>query len=66
MQIGVEVSLGFWPLINTKNVKFIYIGKEKISQQSYNKVIALPSNYTLKEKDIKFIKSVKLSINFNK
>jgi perosamine synthetase len=74
MQIGIEVRSGFWPLINTKNVKSIYIGKDKISEQSYNKILVLPSNYTLKEKDIKFIKhklikiikSVKPSINFNK
>jgi dTDP-4-amino-4,6-dideoxygalactose transaminase len=74
MKIGVEIRSGFWPLINTQNIKSIYVGKEKVSQQSYNRIIVLPSNYGLKEKDIlfiknqliKIIKSVKPSINFNK
>ncbi len=74
MKLGIEVRSGFWPLINTKNIKSIYVGKEKISQQIYNRIIVLPSNYMLKEKDILFIrnqlikviKSVKPSINFDK
>ena len=74
MKLGIEVRSGFWPLINTKNIKSIYVGKEKISQQSYNRIIVLPSNYKLKGKDILFIrnqlikviKSVMPNINFDK
>lgn len=73
MQIGIEVRSGFWPLINTKHIKKIYVGDEKVSLKSYNKIIVLPSNYLLKKKDvlfirnqlIKIIKLVKPNINFN-
>ena len=74
MQVGIEVRSGFWPLINTKHIKSIFVGKEKVSERNYKKVIVLPSNYTLKKKDIlfirnqlvKIIKSVKPNINLNK
>ena len=61
-----------------KNKDFVIINKneidKKISNLYYNKSIVLPSNYTLREKDIlfirnqlvKIIKSIKPSINFNK
>jgi perosamine synthetase len=73
MQIGIEVRSGFWPLINTKNIKKIYVGTDKVSLKNYNKVIVLPSNFLLKKKDIlfirnqliKIIKLVKPSVNFN-
>ena len=74
MQVGIEVRSGFWPLINTRNIKSIFVGKEKVSERNYKKAIVLPSNYMLKKKNIlfirnqlvKIIKSVKPNINFNK
>jgi perosamine synthetase len=71
---GIEVRSGFWPLINTQHIKKLYVGNEKISLKSYNKIIVLPSNYLLKKKDIlfirnqltKIIKEVKPSFNLNR
>jgi perosamine synthetase len=57
MKSGIEVRSGFWPLINTKNVKTFYVGGERVSNKYYNKVIVLPSNYKLKSKDILFIRN---------
>lgn len=71
---GIEVRSGFWPLINTQHIKKLYVGDEKISLKSYNKIIVLPSNYLLKKKDIlfirnqltKIIKEFKPSFNLNR
>ena len=38
IQKGIEVRSGFWPLINTQNVKKVYVGNEKIGIKSYNKI----------------------------
>ena len=54
--MGIEVRSGFWPLINTKKIKSVYVGNTKISENCYNKLLVLPSNYLLKERDIFFIK----------
>ncbi len=62
IQKGIEVRSGFWPLINTQNVKKVYVGNEKISVKSYNKILVLPSNYLLKKKDILFIKNELIKI----
>ena len=56
IKMGIEVRSGFWPLINTKKIKSVYVGNTKISENCYNKLLVLPSNYLLKEKDIVFIK----------
>ena len=31
IQKGIEVRSGFWPLINTQNVKKVYVGNEKLA-----------------------------------
>jgi len=56
IKMGIEVRSGFWPLINTKNIRSVYVGNNKISENCYNKLLVLPSNYLLKERDIFFIK----------
>lgn len=56
IKMGIEVRSGFWPLINTKKIKSVYVGNTKISENCYNKLLVLPSNYLLKERDIFFIK----------
>ena len=53
---GIEIRSGFWPLINTKGVKSIYVGNEKVSEDAFKKIIVLPSNYKLTEKDILYIR----------
>ena len=59
---GIEVRSGFWPLINTKNIKKVYVGGERVSLKNYNKNIVLPSNYLLKEKDVIFIRDQLIKI----
>lgn len=54
---GIEVRSGFWPLINTRNIKKIYIYRKKISNEYYNKTLVLPSNYQLNKKDIEIIRN---------
>ena len=54
---GIEIRSGFWPLINVKGVKSSYVGNDKISIEAYRKTLVLPSNYTLKEKDILYIRN---------
>ena len=56
MKNGIEVRSGFWPLAKMKNFKSKYVGYKKISDDIFNKVIVLPSNIHLKEKDIRYIK----------
>ena len=53
---GIEIRSGFWPLINTKGIKSIYVGNEKVSEDAFKKIIVLPSNYKLTEKDILYIR----------
>ena len=55
--MGIEVRSGFWPLINTKNIKSVYVGNAKISENCYKKLLVLPSNFLLKERDIIFVKN---------
>ena len=54
---GIEVRSGFWPLNKTPNVKKIFITKNNVAQQLYDKLIVLPSNIELKKKDILFFKN---------
>ena len=56
IKMGIEVRSGFWPLINTKKIKSVYVGNNKISENCYNKLLVLPSNYLLQESDVFFIK----------
>ena len=57
MRIGIEVRSGFWPLINTKKIRSIYVGDKKISNNCYDKILVLPSNYKLTQKDILHIRN---------
>lgn len=62
MQLGIEVRSGFWPLINTKNIKKVYVGDKEITKNCYDKMLVLPSNYKLIEKDIVFIRNKLIQI----
>jgi perosamine synthetase len=62
MQLGIEVRSGFWPLINTKNIKKVYVGNKEITKNCYDKMLVLPSNYKLIEKDIVFIRNKLIQI----
>jgi perosamine synthetase len=62
MQLGIEVRSGFWPLINTKNIRIIHMGDKKISNNCYNKILVLPSNYKLTAKDILYIRNKLIQI----
>ncbi len=57
MKNGIEVRSGFWPLAKMKNFNSKYVGYKKNSDDIFNKIIVLPSNIYLKEKDIKYIKN---------
>ena len=52
---GIEVRSGFWPMSDLKNFNSKYIkGKKNISKEIFEKSIVLPSNTSLKERDIKY------------
>jgi len=62
MQLGIEVRSGFWPLINTKNIKKVYVGDKEITKNCYDKILVLPSNYKLIEKNIVLIRNKLIQI----
>lgn len=55
---GIEVRSGFWPMNKMKNFKFIDETGINISEEIFNKILVLPSNINLKEKDIIYIRNL--------
>tara|TARA_B100000900_G_C20598938_1_gene724679 strand:- start:2399 stop:3526 length:1128 start_codon:yes stop_codon:yes gene_type:complete len=55
-KFGIEVRSGFWPLSKTPKVKKIIFNKDNFSNNLFEKLIVLPSNYSLTKKDILFFK----------
>ena len=55
---NIEVRSGFWPLKKLDFFKSFYVNSQKksVTDNIFEKVLVLPSNSNLKEKDIKFIK----------
>ena len=56
MKKGIEIRSGFWPLNKQSGFKFKYYGKNRVSQNIFNKAIILPSAYHLTDEKILFIK----------
>ena len=55
---GIEVRSGFWPLNKLKNFNSKYVGSKKISNDIFDKSLVLPSNLSIKEKDILYFKKI--------
>lgn len=56
---GIEIRSGFWPMSNLKNFKSKYIkGNYEVSRHIFEKSLVLPSNISLKEKDIKYFSNL--------
>ena len=56
---NIEVRSGFWPLKKLDFFKSSYVNSQKksVTDKIFEKILVLPSNSNLKEKDIKFIKN---------
>lgn len=52
---GIEVRSGFWPLSGLPKFKSIKFGNMKNSKEIFSKTLVLPSNISLKVRDIKKI-----------
>ena len=55
---GIEVRSGFWPLNKLKNFNSKYVGSEKVSDTIFNKTLVLPSNLSIKKRDIMYFKKM--------
>ena len=55
---GIEVRSGFWPLNKLKNFNSKYVGSKKISNDIFDKSLVLPSNLSIKEKNILYFKKI--------
>lgn len=55
---NIEVRSGFWPLKKLDCFKSFYVNSQKksITDKVFEKILVLPSNSNLKEKDIRYIK----------
>jgi dTDP-4-amino-4,6-dideoxygalactose transaminase len=52
---GIEVRSGFWPLNLLKNFKSVYVTKNNVTNEIFEKILILPSSFDLKDKEIKKI-----------